>query len=160
MRSAPQCAIFRCAMSQKIESRNCVPVDADFDDPFRPYEPQSFYEQHRDTFRFSRPIYLARMRLVLPPFFPLQVLERRCQSVHSFGFGIPTPDSRNNAGTLRVPFPFLLCFSVPSRACKFLKFHIKVLCHGRGRGFESRRPRHSFQAIEESLAFLPKGTRY
>src|SRR5712692_8775837 len=26
-------------------------------------------------------------------------------------------------------------------------------CHGRGRGFESRRPRHSFQALAESLAF-------
>jgi hypothetical protein len=26
-------------------------------------------------------------------------------------------------------------------------------CHGRGREFESRRPRHSFQAVAESLAF-------
>jgi hypothetical protein len=26
-------------------------------------------------------------------------------------------------------------------------------CHGRGREFESRRPRHSFQALAESLAF-------
>jgi hypothetical protein len=28
-----------------------------------------------------------------------------------------------------------------------------VYCHGRGREFESRRPRHSFQALAESLAF-------
>src|SRR5260370_40910400 len=26
-------------------------------------------------------------------------------------------------------------------------------CHGRGREFESRRPRHSFQALAESMAF-------
>ena len=61
------------------------------------------------------------------------------------GFGIPTLESGNNAGTLTVLFPYLLYFCVPSRACKSLEFQIKVLCHGRGREFESRRPRHSFQ---------------
>jgi hypothetical protein len=59
------------------------------------------------------------------------------------GFGIPTLESGNNAGTLTVLFPYLLYFCVPSRACKSLEFQIKVLCHGRGREFESRRPRRS-----------------
>jgi len=72
----------------------------------------------------------------LPPSVPIRPRD---------GFGIPTHESGNNAGTLRVPFPFLPRFYVPSRVRKSLKFQIKVLCHGRGRGFESRRPRHSFQ---------------
>ena len=71
--------------------------------------------------------------------------QRRCQSVHSVGFGIPTLESGNNPGTLRVPLRSLTCFCMPSNARKCLKFQIKVLCHGRGREFESRRPRHSFQ---------------
>lgn len=60
------------------------------------------------------------------------------------GFGIPTLESGNSPGTLTVPSPFLLCFSVPSRARKSLRFQIKVPCHGRGREFESRCRLHSF----------------
>ena len=71
-------------------------------------------------------------------------------------FGIPTPTSGNNAGTLTVPFPPVLCSCVPLGARKFFKFQIKVLCHGRGREFESRRPRHSFQALAGSAAKCPK----
>ena len=59
----------------------------------------------------------------------------------------------NNTGTVRVPFCSLPRFRVPSCARKSLKFHIKALCHGRGREFESRRPRHSFEALAESLTF-------
>ena len=66
------------------------------------------------------------------------------------GFGIPTLESGNNTGTLRVPFPFFMCFCVPSRTYKSLKFQIKVLCHGRGREFESRRPRHSFNDLQQT----------
>ena len=78
-------------------------------------------------------------------------------------FGVPTLKSGNNAGTLRVPFPFLPCFCVPSDTRKFLKFQIKVLCHGRGREFESRRPRHSFQTLAKNWQFpscnnTPPGT--
>jgi hypothetical protein len=55
--------------------------------------------------------------------------------------------SGNNAGTLRVPLRSFTCFGVPSDARKSLKLQIKVLCHGRGREFESRRPRYSFHAV-------------
>jgi len=46
------------------------------------------------------------------------------------GFGIPTPKSGNNMGTLRVPSPFFPCFWVPPPTRKSLQFQIKVLCHG------------------------------
>ena len=75
---------------------------------------------------------------------------RQSQSAREIGFGIPTLESGNNPGTLRAPYPFLPCFCVPPRARKFFKFQIKVLCHGRGREFESRRPRHSSWHSETS----------
>jgi hypothetical protein len=52
------------------------------------------------------------------------------------------PESRNNTGTLRVAPYSLRCVCVPLRPRKSFKFQFKVLCHGRGREFESRRPRH------------------
>ena len=66
-----------------------------------------------------------------------------------FGCGIPKLKSGNNVGTIRVPLCSFTCFRVPSCACKSLKFQIKALCHGRGREFESRRPRHSFRACQK-----------
>jgi len=65
------------------------------------------------------------------------------------GSEFPTLESGNNAGTIRVPFCSLTRFSVPSGARKSLKFQIKMLCHGRGREFESRRPRHISQLLRE-----------
>src|SRR5215831_11081910 len=35
----------------------------------------------------------------------------------------------------------------PPRECKSLIIRVCLDCHGRGRGFESRRPRHSFQSF-------------
>ena len=62
-----------------------------------------------------------------------------------FGFG-----RGNNPGTIRVPFDDSLRFSVPASPRKSLKFQIKVLCHGRGREFESRRPRHIFKHLQQN----------
>jgi hypothetical protein len=65
-----------------------------------------------------------------------------------FGSEFPTLRFRgNNLGTIRIPLCALLWFSVPVSVRKSLKFQVKVLCHGRGCEFESRRPRHSFQGV-------------
>jgi hypothetical protein len=83
----------------------------------------------------------------------------RCQSVRLDSFGIPTLESGNNTGTLRVPVSVLPCFRAPLRVRKFLKFQIKVLCHGRGHEFESRRPRQLFnhlQTLKDTFSFLGK----
>ena len=43
------------------------------------------------------------------------------------------------------------------RCCKSLKTIIPLLCHGRGRGFESRRPRHSSKEVQEEWPYLESG---
>jgi hypothetical protein len=71
-----------------------------------------------------------------------------------FGFGIPTPEFGNNVGTLRVPLRSFTCLCVPSPLPRCLRFQIKVLCHGRGRGFESRR---TLQSTEQWTRELREG---
>jgi hypothetical protein len=52
---------------------------------------------------------------------------------------------REQRGNIKSSLPFLYVLLCSFTYYKCLKFQIKVLCHGRGREFESRRPRHSFQ---------------
>src|SRR5215469_6395060 len=52
-------------------------------------------------------------------------------------------------------FQALVLLCVPR---KFLNFQCKVTCHGRGRGFESRRPRHSKQSSYPTRLLGANGT--
>ena len=45
------------------------------------------------------------------------------------------------------------------RSCKLLQNLTTLRCHGRGREFESRRPRHSFQSTCSKLGFSNVGTK-
>ena len=49
------------------------------------------------------------------------------------------------------PTAFSQYFAFLRAPRKCLNFHIKLLCHGRGREFESRRPRHNFSNLQNRL---------
>ena len=67
-----------------------------------------------------------------------KLIWRRCQSAPEIVSGIPTPESGNMPAASRVPVAFLRCSFVPSHSDRSSRFHIKLLCHGRGPG--TRRP--------------------
>ncbi len=59
-----------------------------------------------------------------------------------------------NKGTIRIDIRYLVVSKDVRRHRLISIVYITTLpCHGRGREFESRRPRHSFQALAESMAF-------
>jgi hypothetical protein len=47
----------------------------------------------------------------------------------------------------------------PPLECKSLIRRVCLDCHGRGRGFESRRPRHSFQKSRNDLIETSEGAK-
>ncbi len=63
-----------------------------------------------------------------------------CQSVHRFGIW----NRRGSREQYEYPTTFSQYFAFLRAPRKCLNFHLKLLCHGRGREFESRRPRHTF----------------
>jgi hypothetical protein len=88
----------------------------------------------------------GKFRLVLFSIFT--ALLQLCKNV---GANPPTGWFRNfdarireQRGNIKSSLPLLAVLLHSSRACECLKFQIKVLCHDRGREFESRRPRHFF----------------
>jgi hypothetical protein len=48
---------------------------------------------------------------------------------------------------------------IPTPSSKSLYFRFSELCHGRGRGFESRRPRHSLQKAYKDFAGTSEGAK-
>jgi hypothetical protein len=60
------------------------------------------------------------------------------------------PSSNPRSGRLARIYKYL---AVPGGLVSCCKYLSSTRCHGRGRGFESRRPRHSFQQHTESPLF-------
>ena len=60
-------------------------------------------------------------------------------------------------GTLKGQYYFLRALFLPNCACRHrsisISYDSSLPCHGRGRGFESRRPRHFFQSIARNWQF-------
>jgi hypothetical protein len=78
------------------------------------------------------------------PTVPAYVLRRR----RSFEIFNPNANPRF-VRLLRI----IKYLAVPRTLVSYCKYLLLSLCHGRGREFESRRPRHSFQAVMRKECF-------
>jgi hypothetical protein len=85
------------------------------------------------------------LTFVLGQIAPSQITKAfRCLASHSEFFGDFNPNANPRSIRLLRIFKYL---AVPGSLVSCCKYSLLPLCHGRGREFESRRPRHSFQEI-------------
>ena len=68
--------------------------------------------------------------------------------------------SGDNKGTIRADMQYPLVSTTVRRHRLISRDYIRTLgCHGRGRGFESRRPRHSFQKSSSNFVETNEGAK-